>query len=258
MKSCLLFLMIAISLFSLCGCHTNANQSDAGISTEVTQQSKHDETVAGPDISANPNTPHRDEMLNGRGVADIGRSEPEYVGVIGYASVSKGYEVENSTVTDWQWTVPLYEQDKQFWTETGSVRHKTEVIVKEQYLEHSHHGYYTGYLMVEIVDTEEIAYLNVKDFVTNPYWLNSDLSDAVRFGDFVAVFSQKSDYYPVNSRGEKLELDEGVYVLIDGITGSYGKNGPDDETNQVEGVVMTGERKGSRVHINENDLTIVY
>lgn len=258
MKRTFLFLVSAILLFGLCGCHTNTNQSDINSFAEDTQHSDYNETASGPDIPGNPDVPYRDETLNGRGIADIGRSEPEYVGVIGYAAVSKGYEVDDSAIADWQWTVPLYEQDKQFWAESGRVSHKTEVIVKEQYLEHSHHGYYTGYLLVELVDTKETAYLNVKDFITNPYWSNSDLSDAVRFGDFVAVFSQKSDYYPVNSRGEKMELEEGVYVLIDGTTGSYGKNGPDDETNQVEGFVLTGDRKGSRVHINENDLTVVY
>ena len=132
------------------------------------------------------------------------------------------------------------------------------MLVKEQFLNHRSHGWYEGYLLVERTDTNEQFYINVNEFITNPYWLCDDLIEAVRYGDYVASFNQKSDYYPVNKSAEKVELEDGTLILIDGTTGTYGKNGPDNETNQLEGIVISGSKKGWRVYINTNDLTIIY
>lgn len=199
----------------------------------------------------------RDEKLEGRGNADVGRSEPEYVGIIGYVAIREGYLMDVA-IEDLAWIVPTYEQDKQFWNETSNVEHKTEVLVKEQILEHQGYGRYSGYLLVERTDTKEQFYIDVKDFVTNPYWLNADTEEAVRIGDFIAEFKQLSDYYPVDKDGEKVELKDGTLVLATGTTGTYGGNGPDNDTNQIEVVVLSEDANTSRIFINKEDLTIVY
>ena len=199
----------------------------------------------------------RDETLKGRGSSDVGRSEPEYVGIIGYIGVMKGYPMDGE-IENWTWTVSTYEQDKQFWKESSNVDHKTEVLVKEQILEHEGYGNYTGYLLVERTDTKEQIYIDVKDFITNPYWLNEDVEEAVRIGDFVAEFKQLSDYYPVNKSGEKIELKDGTFVLAIGTTGTYGSGGPDNNTNQIEVVVLSDNANNSRIFINKEDLSIIY
>ena len=68
------------------------------------------------------NTEIRNEELNGRGRADIGRSEPDYINVIGYAVISSSQQYEIEHTDNFEdanlWIVPTYEQDKQFWNET--------------------------------------------------------------------------------------------------------------------------------------------
>ena len=88
---------------------------------------------------------HYDETLEGRGRADDGWDEPEYIGVIGYAVISatQAHVIENNENFEDTgiWVVPTYEKDKQFWDEIGFIPHKTEVVVREQILHHDGHGF---------------------------------------------------------------------------------------------------------------------
>ena len=206
----------------------------------------------------------RNESKNGRGRSDRGREEPHYVGVIGYAAVDfpQTYKIENTDQFEDEslWTVPTYRKDKQFWEETGSLPHKTEVIVREQNLKHEKYGNYSGYLLVEKTDDGSQYYIDVKNFITKPYWTyQNDLREAALTGDFVARYNQVSDYYPVDSGADKLEIPDGTAVLVTGVTGTGGKFNR-DETG-IEAIVWKQWRNGYggvKCHFNEKDLTITY
>lgn len=206
----------------------------------------------------------RDENLNGRGRSDSGRSEPQYRNVIGYVVVDEGnYEIEHTD--DFEntdlWVIPTYEQDKQFWNETEvTIPHKTEVVVKEQILEHEKYGAYSGYLLVESLESGEQYYINVGNFTTKPYWTYADdLRKAALTGDFVAVYHQVSNYYPVNNGGDKAEIEDGKVVLVTGVAGLSRYVDP-DETG-IDAVVWQEWKKGYgdvTIHFNAEDLTIIY
>ena len=206
----------------------------------------------------------RNESKNGRCRSDRGREEPHYVGVIGYAAVDfpQTYKIENTDQFEDEslWTVPTYRKDKQFWEETGSLPHKTEVIVREQNLKHEKYGNYSGYLLIEKTDDGSRYYIDVKNFITKPYWTyQDDLREAALTGDFVAKYNQVSDYYPVDSGADKLEIPDGTAVLVTGVTGTGGKFNR-DETG-IEAIVWKQWRKGYggvKCHFNEKDLTITY
>lgn len=204
----------------------------------------------------------RNESLEGRGRADDGREEPQYVGLIGYVAIFSDYELKQTDESlNGAWTVPTYEKDKQFWNEIGLIEHKTEVLVKEQELEHDGWGRYSGYLLVERLDNQEQLYINVSHFVTKPYWTYEDKVEAVLVGEYIAEYKQVSNYYPVDKSGDKVELDDGMKVLVIEKTDLYGDNGPDDDTNQVEAVVFKEWKYGYggvAVFFNVDDLTIIY
>lgn len=200
--------------------------------------------------------------LNGRGYSDSGRSEPQYENISGYVAVYGSYSLEqNDAFVETPWTIPIYEKDKQFWVECGVVDHKTEVTVISQQLEHDGYDVYSGYLLVERLDNNEQFYISVKNFITKPYWTYDDLEMATSVGCCIAEFNQVSDYYPVTKSNDKVELDNGVKVLIVGRTGLYGRGGPDRNTNSIEAVVFKEWKNGYggvSVFFNQEDLTIIY
>ncbi len=204
----------------------------------------------------------RDESLEGRGNSDSGRSEPQYVGHIGYIVASRHFSsADSEDYLDSVWVVPTYEKDKQFYNEVGTVEHKTEVLVLSQELEHEGFGRYSGYLEVEKLNDRTQYCIDVSNFVVKPYWTYENIEDAVTVGAFVAEYTQSSDYYPVNKNNEKVELSDGHKILVVGKTGTYGKGGPDNDTNQIEAIVYKEWQYGYGgvpVFFNVEDLKIIY
>lgn len=202
----------------------------------------------------------RNENLNGRGRA------AEYINVIGYvvAGYDQNYTLEHTD--NFQnldlWVIPTYEPDKQFWNvvEGVVIPHKTEVIVREQILSHEGYGAYSGYLLVEELEGGEQYYINVMNFETKPYWTyNDDLREAALAGDFIAVYHQISDYYPVSNDGSKAEIADGKVVLVKGVAGLSRYVNP-DETG-IDAVVWQEWKLGYgdvTIHFNADDLTIIY
>lgn len=247
------------------------------IATEVpkeTEQSKTDTPIPTDQTAVSPEPTkvvessqtvgdHYDESLNGRGLSDSGRSEPNYLNVIGYvalsASISRTIEKTDSFQNTELWIVPTYERDKQFWNENGHLAHKTEVVVREQFLEHKGYGSYSGYLRVEKVDDGAEYYIDVKDFVTKPYWkYTDDMRTAALTGTFIAEYKQVSDFYPVTSDGKKVEIPDGTIVLVTGIGTAKGVK---QEDNGIEAIVWKEWRNGYGgvdCFFNPADLTIVY
>lgn len=87
-------------------------------------------------------------------------------------------------------------------------------------------------------------------------WLSDDQVQAVRYGNFVANFVQVSDYYPVDNRGHKAELEDATSVLVVDKVGL--RTYVDSNETPLEVIALSGERKGQTVFVNELDLTIVY
>lgn len=274
MKKIISLILVFNLLILLSGCdNTSSNTSDTEYETEITTElenatdtdtSNIEEDVTSTNVNNIEkditNTGFRNENLKGRGISDSGRSEPNYKNIIGYVSIYGYTDLDYDTLPEAPWTVTTYEKDKQFYVENGTVEHKTEVIVIEQELKHRSHGFYEGYLLVERLDNKKQFYINVSDFITNPYWEN-DLEDFSSDGTCLAEFNQTSDYYPVDIDNDKVELNDGMKVLIIGRTGLYGGDAPDSDTHSIEAMVYKEWEYGYggvKVFFNAQDLSIIY
>ena len=214
------------------------------------------------------NTDHSEikynESLRGRGYSDSGRNEPNYVNVIGYIAVGSAQETiiqkTDDFLNDRLWTVPVYEKDKQFWNPVGVLPHKTEVVVREQYLKHEGYGAYSGYLLVEKREDGKQYIIDVSNFITKPYWTyQNDMETAALTGIFVAKYKQVSDYYPLDSGGDKLRIPDGSIVLVTGITGLTRRaNRSETDITAIVWKEWQYGYGGVTCYFNHDDLTIVY
>lgn len=199
-----------------------------------------------------------------RGTVGTSKSEPDYIGALGYVAVYEDQNMEkDSNFGKTPWKVPVYQKDKQFWEEAGTIDHKTEVVVIGQELEMPKRTYSTsrctGYLHIIRMDTGEACWLNVENFVTTPYWERS-LTGAMEKGYCIATFKQVSDYYPVTKGKEKTALDDGTLVLLPMKSKNYASS-PDKTNNPIVGVVFKEWKYGFggvNVFFNEADLTLTY
>lgn len=196
---------------------------------------------------------------DGRGVTSISY-EPDYAGILGYAAVYTEEKLDqNGAFLTTPWEVPAYQPDKQFWAQDGTVPHKTQVVVLGQKLEEKTNKKYTGYVQVIRMDTEEVCWLKVENFITEPYWEKS-LSRAVEDGYALATFTQKSNYYPVTAGNKKYELEDGAKVFLP-IAGTTYHGSPDKVHNGIAGIVYRENGKGHRtdmVFFNLEDLELTY
>jgi len=206
----------------------------------------------------------RRSWVEDRGTVGTSKYEPDYVGSLGYVAVYEDQNLEkNSNFGTTPWKVPVYKKDKQFWEQTGTIDHKTEIAVIGQELEMPARKYSTsrcsGYLHVIRMDTGEDCWLNVSNYVNSPYWEKS-LTSAQEKGYCIATFKQISDYYPVTKGNEKTELDDGTLVLLPMKSKIYGSS-PDKKNSSVSGIVFKDWRNGFggvTVFFNEADLTLSY
>ena len=206
----------------------------------------------------------RRSWADDRGMVRTSKYEPDYIGALGFAAVYDNQNMEkNANFGTTPWKVPVYQKDKQFWQETGSIDHKTEVVVIGQELELPKRSYSTsrcsGYLQVIRMDTGEACWLNVENFVTSAYWEKS-LTGAMEKGYCIASFKQVSDYYPVTKGKEKTELEDGTLVLLPMKSKNYASS-PDKTNNPIVGIVFKEWKYGFggvNVFFNEADLTLVY
>ena len=186
--------------------------------------------------------------------------EPDYAGVLGYASVWTGEKLEkNASFSETPWTVPAWQPDKQFWAEAGTIPHKTQVVVIGQKLEKKSYTQYEGYLQVIRMDTKGTCWLKVEHFITDPYW-EKELARAIEEGYCIATFKQVSNYYPVTKGNEKTELPDGTLVLLP-LKSSVRGSSPDKTNNSIGGIVFKEWAKGYggvNVWFNEKDLTLSY
>lgn len=227
--------------------------------TEQPTTSKDKETAT---VATKSDITHQSKNIKGRGWGDKGY--PRYENLIGYVVVNyDGYELQkNGQFLNTPWLIPTYTQDKQFWDKTEqSLEHKTKIVVKKQMLEHAHHDIYKGHLLVERIDDGAQFYIDVNNFVVNPYWQSNDLESAAKEGRFIATYHQRSNYYPTNKNGDKVDLQDGDVAFVTGVTGLYGRGGPDMQTNQIQATVYKewpSGYHGIEVFFNKDDLTVQY
>lgn len=206
----------------------------------------------------------RRSYVEDRGTVGKSKYEPDYIGSLGYAAVYEDQKLDKTDAfSKTPWTIPVYQKDKQFWEQAGTIDHKTEIVVIGQELEMPKRSYSTsrcsGYLHVIRMDTGEACWLNVENYVNSPYWDNS-LTRAQEKGYCIATFKQVSDYYPVTKGNEKTELEDGTLVLLPMRSKEYGSS-PDKNNNSVPGIVFKQWRVsygGVTVWFNEADLTLTY
>ena len=202
--------------------------------------------------------------VSDRGTVGTSKSEPNYIGALGYAAVYEDQNLEkNSAFSTTPWKVPVYQKDKQFWEQTGTIDHKTEIVVIGQELEMPARSYSTsrcsGYLHVIRMDTGEDCWLDIENYVNSPYWENS-LTSAQEKGYCIATFKQVSDYYPVTKGNEKTELDDGMLVLLPMKSKASGSS-PDKTNNPIPAIVFKQWKVsygGVTVWFNAEDLTLTY
>ena len=237
-------------------CCTLTTSQKAGITIRSAQAN-----AKGKDISATAYVPDVEKATwrDGRGKTSYS-SEPDYAGILGYVSVwTRDGLDKNASFSETPWTVPVYQPDKQFWAETGTIPHKTQVVVIGQKLEKKSYKQYEGYLQVIRMDTKEACWLKVEHFITDPYWEKS-LTRAIEEGYCIATFNQICNYYPVTKGNEKADLPDCTLVLLQPKNSIHGSS-PDKTINSVGGIVFKELAKGYgsvTVWFNEKDLTLSY
>lgn len=203
----------------------------------------------------NPETLEKEmqpEDMKGRGISDSGRSEPNYVGITGYAVISPSQE-HSLEDTDEFAKIP--------WMVSDAIEHKTEVTVKFQNLEHQGWGTYHGTLTAKRTDNGKKVIINVANFITKPYWTYSDLAEAAKIGHYVAKYHQVSNYYPVGRDNDKVELADGMEILVVGINQLSSSGNPDNKIYTIKAIVFKEWQYGYGgvdVYFNPKDLTMVY
>ena len=278
---CLVWLLVLLVIAGFFGSRSSSRKSSS--SARATNTPKVTSTApAGPTATPEPAVAAAQEKVDaylkaaGKGAAKVtvrraaepdrgrtGRSkeQPDYTGALGYAAVSADQRLEkDAAFADTPWQVPVYEKDKQFWNENGTLPHKTEVAVLAQELtpprSRTSSARYTGYLQVLRLDTGEACWLDISNFVVSPYWEES-LTAAQEKGYCIAVFFQRSDWYPVQSGGAKAELADGTPVLLP-VKEKMFASSPDKKNNPVGGIVFTGAPGGKTVWFHESDLSLSY
>ena len=191
--------------------------------------------------------------LPGRGGLTADGEIPDYLGVIGYAaatnSISRMTEKLGMSIP---WSVVSYVDTDQGVAHGDAVIHKTPVLVIGQDLEKGE-GEVRGRLRVVRLDTGKICYLNVRNFVTEPYWL-LDAGTAESRGFCVAEYHAESGAEPLDENGAAVEDVRKVllpYRLF------VKEEGPAPETHPVAGLVFRNG-DGTLCWFDADSLIIVY
>lgn len=197
--------------------------------------------------------------MKGRGLRD-NAGEPYYVGVNGYAVVYVDANLESeSEYNNTPWTVPVYIKDNGDYVLNGKINHKVKIEIIGQELKKQNGREYEGFLEFQELETGRVGYINVKNFVTIPYW-NQDVSQAVATGYGIAVFEQSSKYTPVYKDGEAATVKKGTQVLLPA-RGTYYVSTMNRVDYQIVGIVF--ETKNNTIEpqyifFNKNDLSVIY
>lgn len=200
--------------------------------------------------------------MQGRGYPDTVGEEPDYRGVVGYASLQISWDVSQfNTFTQIPWQLPVYRRSSDSWVIVGTIQHKTPVLVVDQILQEQKGHKYAGYLKVVRLDTQKTIWIDVTQFVTVPYW-TLDLKDAVQYGFCIAVYRSRSNAEPMDKKKHRGMLPDGLRILMCAKqTARY--YSPDRENNPLLGIVFRSTSAGASysrtfLFFNPEDLALVY
>ena len=261
-KACVLALALVLSV---CLTAYAADGGPAGEPSDITLMLAEDAVRQYDlrDAAGTPLDPRGAPEMQGRGYPDTPGTEPDYRGVIGYAALQSSWDVSRFRTFDMTpWQLPVYEQAGEEWKITGSIQHKTPVLVTDQQIKEGKGYRYTGRLRVIRLDTGTPAWIDVTQFVTVPYW-TMDLADAVNYGYCVAVYRDKSGNDAVDRKGYRGSVKEGTRVLMCDPTFTLRYFSPDRGNNPLLGIVFrSGDDSGiyyrTMLFFNREDLVMVY
>ncbi len=203
-----------------------------------------------------------DPQIPGRGQAGPDGSEPDYIGVVGFAVIPNDPAIgRNAGFTDPVWQVPVYRQprDGKPLVQKGSVAHKTSMLVVGQDLQPDGKGGYTGWLCAARMDNRTMCYLDVSCFVTTPYW-SLPVKELQSQGNGIAVYRDRNGTEPKDGNGETCRFEDGTEVLIP-FEGAFPGNSPEPEELDVQGIVFVrdGEDMKSEIaYFSSSELIPVY
>ena len=214
------------------------------------------------DKDGNLMEPYKAPEKQGRGIPDENGVEPDYRGVVGYVSLQAGWEVSQfNTFTQTPWQLPFYEEKNGEWEVTGSIKHKTPVLVVDQQIREGKGHKYYGYLQAVRLDNHNMIWIDVTQFVTVPYW-TFDLKEAVKYGYCIAVYKNSTRSEPMDRKKHRGILPDGIRVLMCyTLTARYFS--PDRNHNPLLGIVFKGKEKKDAytrtfLFFNQADLTLIY
>ena len=203
-------------------------------------------------------SPYKAPETPGRGKAGEDGAETDYRGVVGYMAMDNGPELVNFTTfghTPWQ--LPVYSREGEDWTVTDAITHKTPVLVVDQALEDAGDGTWRGYLQVVRLDRQALVWVDVAEFVTLPYW-TLPLSEAVAYGCCMAHYQNRSRCEPLNPKGYRGPLPDGVRVLVCSAEAVNGVSPEPGGNPMLALLFVDGEETGRLLFFHPDDLTLVY
>ena len=207
-----------------------------------------------------------DPSVPGRGEADQQGNEPDYSGLLGFAALPEDPEIGNSPAfCTPSWEIPVYRRsgNRNTMVKSGTLSHKTPVLVIRQKLREAGNGGYSGWLQVVRLDTRQVAWIDVAHFVTVPYW-TLELKDAARYGFSIAVYRSRSRYEPMDRKKHHGPLPDGTWVLMCDKAVFPRHNSPDKENRPLLGIIFRNPKSEKESYLrfflffNTDDLTLVY
>lgn len=210
-------------------------------------------------------TIQRNNLIRGRGRSDDpSGEEPDYVGLVGYAAMYENKERSMwSDNMEMPWQLPAYLRFDNRWYISRALLHKTPVVVVAQKMKAVAPGRYTGRLKIIRLDTSEIAWMDVENFITSPYWFYP-IRRAVRYGTCIAVYRQTSGHRPVTAEGKGMSMKNETRVLIpasDSWEEDWDQIVPEYK-RLIPGIVFTKSNREANTPVvlffHEEDLSLIY
>lgn len=206
-----------------------------------------------------------DGRIRGRGRSDDpSGEEPYYIGLVGYAAVSENQEESiQAERMNLPWQVPAYLRSDDRWFISRLLPHKTPVVVIAQEMKETAPGQYTGRLKIIRLDSNEISWMDVENFIASPYWFYP-IRRAVRYGSCIAVYRQASGHRPVTAEGKDVSMKNETRILIparDAWEQNRDQAAPEYQ-QLIPGVAFRSSDEGIPVptvlFFHEEDLSLIY
>ena len=261
-KKLLSILLILVLLLSACLSALAEGEEEKAPDIDLIMALDAAGTLTGPD--GHPLRVHKAPSMEGRGIRSKGDPEQDYIGVVGYVALQTGWDVTQfSTFTQTPWELPWYEQvgDNE-WKVSGIIAHKTPVLVADQKTYEGIGYRLMGYLKVCRLDTFEVGWIDVQQFVTVAYW-KLPLEEAYQYGYCIAAYRENSRCLPIDRVGHRGPLPDGIRVLVCDWKSSTRYPSRDKVNNPIMGIIFRTNKASDSyfrtfLRFNMDDLTLIY